>query len=114
MHIPSHLAKHLGLIQDISLNIWRTGNQVCLGPVIGVLVNRQQIRRMKARKFHQSISLHFQANHLALIVSSTIFPLGISIWRTKQVKGYLYDPLHREWRHDWFPLPNVIYDRCIC
>lgn len=113
MHIPSHLAKYLGLIQDKWLNIWRTGNQVCLGPVIGVLVNRQQIRRIRAKKFHQSIYLHFQANHWTHCLLY-YFSIEDILWRTRQIKGYLYDPLHREWRHDWFPLPNVIYDRCIC
>lgn len=112
MHIPSHLAKQLGLIENIQLNIWRSGDQICLGPVIGVLVNSQQMRRMEAGRVHQSILLHFQANMLA---GSLLyyFSIGDIHWRRKQVKGYLYDPLHREWRQHWFPLPNCIYDRCI-
>lgn len=33
-------------------------------------------------------------------------------WNGNQLAGYTYDPAHKQWVRQTFPLPSIVYDRC--
>jgi hypothetical protein len=106
------LYEALLLTEDQQIGIWVKEEKIFLGPVVGIFVNRFFYKGIGKGYAPESALRHMQANEVAHCLSY-YFTLHDIDWVGKKIKGYSLLPGNKEWLQQWFPMPNVIYDRAV-
>lgn len=112
IYFSKKLLGKLMLPKDITLNIWRRGERVCLGPVVGIFVNNRFMELIRLGKPALIAAETMEASRAAGTFAY-YFSINSVDWRKRMVKGYLLSPFTENWEEGLFPLPNVVYDRGI-
>lgn len=109
MYFSNPVFKKLLLFEGIILNIWRNKEEIYLGPVVGIFVKRRVIEAIRIGKPSFSIRKHGEAGSQMSCLSYYYSIEGIN-WDEDKIKGYTFDRTTNNWRYDWFPMPDVLYD----
>jgi hypothetical protein len=112
IYFTNSLMKKLLPYEDIILNIWKKEKDIYLGPVVGVFVNPKIIAAIKKGKPAFSTRKHAEAGNKTNCLSY-YFSFDEIDWNKKLIKGYTYVQGLNLWKHEWLPIPNIIYDRVI-
>lgn len=110
IYFSENIFKEFNLLENIKLNLWRKGNHIFLGPVIGIFVNPGFINKALRNRPHYFASQHMDAS-LAEKCLSYFFSVNDVDWSNNKVKGVTFIPEINKYEYCWLPLPNVIYDR---
>jgi hypothetical protein len=110
MYLPGKVFEKLLLVEDLKLNIWRKGEVIYLGPVVGILVNTSDIEDIKNGCESLCIQKHGKASKEAHCLSYN-FSIDDINWVEEKIEGYTFDSGTNKWIQGWFPLPDVLYDR---
>lgn len=93
----------------MSLNIWKAGDAIYLGPVVGIFVNPIYISFLSKGNIPLTARKDIQANMVAKCLIY-FFSLDHIDWQDKTIQGYTVDPESNQWTFQTFPFPDVIYD----
>ncbi|WML33595.1 YheC/YheD family protein [Clostridium sp. OS1-26] len=110
MYFSNSVFKKLLLFEGITLNIWKNGDDIYLGPVVGVFVNPKFTTTIKNGKPSFFTQKHAEAGNKANCLSY-FYSIEEINWDEGKIKGYTFVQNLNKWRCDWFPMPDVIYDR---
>ena len=110
MYFTMPIFNELLLYNNANLNIWRKGNDIYLGPVVGVFVNTRHLKSIE--KLHAPISSqkNMQANEEGNCLLY-YFSIEDVNWVENKIKGFTFIKELNMWKHCWFPIPDVVYDR---
>ncbi|NMA67997.1 MAG: YheC/YheD family protein, partial [Desulfitobacterium sp.] len=100
----------LSLPEGIRLNLKCDGENLILGPLIGVFISHNKIEKL-LDGYWDSVYWRFQnwgAEKGGLVY---FFDYSGIDWEEKKVDGYYWND-NRDWSKCTYPLPEVIYDRC--
>lgn len=110
MYFTMPIFDELLLYNNANLNIWRKGNDIYLGPVVGVFINTRHLKLIE--ELHPLISCqkNMQANEEGncLLYYFSIEDIN---WVENKIKGFTFIKGLNMWKHCWFPMPDVVYDR---
>ncbi|WP_246517461.1 YheC/YheD family protein [Clostridium aciditolerans] len=110
MYFTMPIFNELLLYNNANLNIWRKGNDIYLGPVVGVFVNTRYLKSIE--KLHTPINCKktMQANEEenCLLYYFSIEDVN---WVENKIKGFTFIKRLNVWKHCWLPMPDVVYDR---
>jgi len=109
MYFSNTISKKLLLFDGVILNIWKNKEEICLGPVVGIFIKRREIEAIRMGKPSFSIQKHGEAGSQMNCLSYYYSIDGIN-WDEEKIKGYTFDRTINNWRYDWFPMPDVLYD----
>jgi hypothetical protein len=112
IYLSENMFNQLNLLEDITINIWKTGKDIFLGPVVGIFVTAGYIKGITRNKHSYFIKEHAQAS-LAENCVSYFFSVNDIDWSGKKVKGITFIPGLNKWDFCWLPLPNVLYDKAV-
>lgn len=116
MRIPRGLAEQLCLGRFQKLTLWRSQDkEVTLGPLIGLLISRESLRALRGGR-RSPVCCQY-ARYAREIGAVLVFFTSNGIDRDRgTVRGYV----HRcrpwgncRWVGRTFPIPRVVYDRCL-
>lgn len=112
MYFTMHIFNELLLYNNANLNIWRKGKDIYLGPVVGVFVKPRQLKSIE--KLHPPISCrkNMQANEEGNCLLY-YFSIEDVNWVENKIKGFTFIKGLNMWKHCWFPMPDVVYDRAV-
>jgi len=110
MYFSNSVFKKLLLFEGVTLNIWKNGDEIYLGPVVGVFLNPKYTEAISIGKPSFFTRKHAEAGSKTNCLSYFYFIEGIN-WDEGKVKGYTFVLSMNKWIYDWFPMPDVIYDR---
>lgn len=110
MYFSNSVFKKLMLFEGVTLNIWKNGDEIYLGPVVGVFVNPKYTAAIEIGRPSFFTRKHAEAGSKTNCLSYFYSIEGID-WDEEKINGYAFDRIRNKWRHDWFPMPDVIYDR---
>jgi hypothetical protein len=110
MYFSNSVFKKLLLFEGVTLNIWKNGDEIYLGPVVGIFVRSKSTAALRIGKHSFFIQKHAEAGSKTNCLSYFYSIEGIN-WDEGKIKGYTFVQNLNEWRYDWFPMPDVIYDR---
>ncbi|HEX7055707.1 MAG TPA: YheC/YheD family protein, partial [Bacilli bacterium] len=80
------------------------------GRRMGILASeREGFPPFGEAEFYRRLAVFAQKKGLSVCVFS---PLAIH-WSTRSATGYTYNTETKEWRKETFPLPHIVYDRCL-
>jgi hypothetical protein len=111
IYFSENLFNQLHLLENATLNIWRTDKGIFLGPVVGIFVTASR-RNAAMKKPNSFIRQHIRAS-LAENCIGYFFSANDVDWIEKKVKGITYIPNLKKYGCYWFPLPDVLYDRVL-
>ena len=97
----------LSIFEEITLNIWKQGQDIYLGPVLGIFVRPGRLTVPK--ELSPTLS-HMKAGHQEHFLCY-YFSIHNIDWEHKRIRGFTMDPGVNTWIYGWFPLPDVVYDR---
>lgn len=110
VEISSNIAKELGLSQGMITNLVIKDNNVCLGPVMGVFVNKFAIKKLIKQVPSFRYTELWRANR-----DSNLIPYFFSIddvdFINQRINGTYYNEEKQVWSQKAFPLPEILYDR---
>lgn len=104
---PTITKNEITIFEDRVLNIWKKGEDIHLGPVLGIFINPKRLYVPEEGSTGQS---HMLAG-LAKSFLCYFFSLDNIDWENKRIKGLALIPGLDKWTNAWFPMPDVIYDR---
>ena len=110
MYLSKSLFKKLLLFEGITLNIWRNEDGIYLGPVVGMFVDHRRTTAIRIGKPSFLIQKHAEAGSKTNCLSYYYSIEGIN-WNKGKIKGYTFVRSSNKWRYDWFPMPDVLYDK---
>lgn len=95
----------LGIPPSCSLEIKQTGNEILIGPFIGLLASYYQSSIKKNLHHLLDYLFHYREIKGAVIVFSldTVDKINYT------VKGFLYNPRTKQWEEGTFPYPSAIF-----
>jgi hypothetical protein len=111
IYFSENLFDQLHLLENVTLNIWKTDKDIFLGPVVGIFVDAGR-RRGAIRKPDSFIRQHMRASGVEDCICYFFSARGVD-WIEKKVKGVTFIPNSGKYDYYWFPLPDVLYDRVI-
>lgn len=110
VEISSNIAKALGLSQGMITNLVIKNNKVCLGPVMGIFVNRFAIKKLIKQEPSFRYTELWKANK-----DSNLIPYFFSIndvdFINQRINGTYYNEEKQVWSRKSFPLLEILYDR---
>ena len=109
IYFSGSVLRKLLLFEDITLNIWRNQDDIFLGPVVGIFVKQRVIESIRIGKPSYSTQKHGEAGSKMNCMAYYYSIEGID-WDEGKIKGYTFDRTLNRWKHDWFPMPDVLYD----
>ncbi|MHB8171821.1 MAG: hypothetical protein ACYDG6_09810, partial [Thermincolia bacterium] len=112
LYLSMDLIRQLNLPQLNTLGVFSHGNQLILGPVIGIFVSPQEINNLNKGKGRNSVYQWFWRVSRELGGLYYFFSLTDIFWDQQMVKGWIFVDSEGAWVARVLPLPNVIYDRC--
>lgn len=104
---PTFVINELMVFEDAVLNIWKKGEDIHLGPVLGIFINPN---RLFVPDEGSTVQSHMQAG-LAERFLCFFFSIDRIDWENERIKGFAFIPGLDKWTDAWFPMPDVIYDR---
>jgi hypothetical protein len=104
---PTFAINELMVFEDTVLNIWKKGEEVHLGPVLGIFIKPQ---RLAVPAEGSTVQSHMQAG-LAERFLCYLFSIDSIDWENERIKGFAFIPSLDKWTDAWYPMPDVIYDR---
>lgn len=107
--LPSPIFHQLLLLDRMPLNIWKAGDAIYLGPVVGIFVNPIYTTKLLKGNIPLSATKDIQANTVAKCLIY-FFSIDHIDWKEKTIQGYTVAPKSKQWTFQTFPFPNVIYD----
>jgi hypothetical protein len=121
--LPGEIFTKLGAVPDQTVTIWRNGQTVHVGPVIGVLVSSRYLELIKKQKPPFGAKKLMQANLDACCITY-FYKVQQVDWKSRTVQGYMprqgdgQDDRPQKislgsWRPRTCPLPTVFYDRTL-
>lgn len=109
LSLPSTIFHQLLLLENMPLNIWKAGDAIYLGPVVGIFVNPTYITNLAKGNIPLTAKKDIQANAVAKCLIY-FFSIDHIDWKAKTIQGYTVDPQSNQWTFQTRPFPNVIYD----
>lgn len=109
LRLPVPLLERLHLPEGVTLNMWKSGGVLHLGPVVGIFVKPDQLANIAAGRVPMTVKKDIQANRVAKCFIYFFAVDGIQ-WEDKTIRGITYLPAKRRWTARSFPFPDVIYD----
>jgi hypothetical protein len=109
IYFPETIFEQLMFYSGINLNIWRKGNEIFLGPVVGIFETPYFIQNIIKGK----ITFYESQNIKASIAENCLgyyFSINDINWSEKKIRGITFIPFLNKWRYRWFPMPDVLYD----
>jgi hypothetical protein len=106
----TEIIEKLFLPKDIELNIWKRNNDIYLGPVVGIFINSTSLFKIYKNQEVIDRFKHIEASFKAQCIAY-YFSVNSINWQENTIYGYTYNLSEKKWVGNWFPLPNVIYDR---
>lgn len=110
MYFTGPIFNGLLLYSNANLNIWRKDNDIYLGPVVGVLVNTRYLKAIEELDPPISCQKNMQANEEGNCLLY-YFSIENVNWVKNKIKGFTFVKELNMWKHYWFPMPDVVYDR---
>ncbi|MHB8125018.1 MAG: YheC/YheD family endospore coat-associated protein [Desulfitobacteriaceae bacterium] len=104
---PAFAINELMVLQNVVLNIWKKGEDIHLGPVLGIFIKP---KRLSVPKEGSTVQSHMHAG-LAKRFLCYFFSIDRIDWENERIKGFAFIPGLDKWTDAWFPMPEVIYDR---
>lgn len=95
---------------NLTLNIWKKGNQIFLGPVVGLFISKRAFNLMRKRKRLVSIIDHLEKAGPLENCITYCFCVDNIDWKSKKVKGITFIQDLKQWKECWFSMPDIIYD----
>ncbi|MFL0247876.1 YheC/YheD family protein [Candidatus Clostridium stratigraminis] len=111
IYFSENLFNQLQLLENTTLNIWKTDKDIFIGPVVGIFVDAGR-KKAAIRKPDSFIRQHMRASGAENCISY-FFSASDVDWLEEKVKGVTYIPNLRKYDYYWFPLPDVLYDRVL-
>lgn len=111
IYISEDVLNHILLYENITLNIWKKDNDVYLGPVVGMFVTRHVFNSCKEGKPAITLIEHIQEASPFSNCLGYCFCVDNVSFENKKIKGYTFIKSLNEWKYDFFPVPDIIYDR---
>lgn len=109
MYFSNSVLKKLRLFEGVKLNIWKNGDEIYLGPVVGVFVNTKVTAAIRVGKPSFFTQKHAEAGSKTNCLAYFYSIEGVNLDEGK-IKGYTFVQSLNKWICDWFPMPDVIYD----
>lgn len=107
MGFSSNILENLAIPEKISVLIKPEGNKKFhLGPVIGILTFQSIVTEKKFHYYNRSAIIN-QNNGLLYVFSGKDIDIG-----SQTIQGYYYDCDDGSWKHQRFPFPDAVIDRC--
>lgn len=110
MYFTMPIFNELLLYNNANLNIWRKGNDIYLGPVVGVFINTRSLKLIEKLNPPISYQKNMQANEEGNCLLY-YFSIEDVNWVENKIKGFTFIKELNMWKHCWFPMPDVVYDR---
>jgi hypothetical protein len=110
MYFSNSVFNKLLLFEGITLNIWKNEDEIYLGPVVGIFVTPKLIASISKGTPSFSTQKHAEAGNRTNCLSY-FYSIGEINWIEGKIKGYTLDQTLNRWRYDWFPMPDVMYNR---
>lgn len=108
--ITYELSIALGIPEGLEMNIRQDGDKLRIGPLVGILTdayNQQRGTFGSQEAFFRGLA----QNMLRLHGFAYVFtPQDIS-WQKNRIHGYYLQPGRSTWQRNWFPFPDVCYNR---
>ncbi|OUM84422.1 MAG: hypothetical protein BAA01_00970 [Bacillus thermozeamaize] len=109
LSLPHTIFEQLHLLHGMKLNIWKAGDAIYLGPVVGIFVNPTYITNLSKGNIPLTAKKDIQANAVAKCLIY-FFSTDHIDWKAKTIQGYTVAPQSNQWTSQTCPFPNVIYD----
>lgn len=111
IYLSENLFNKLSLLENLNLNIWKSDEDIYIGPVVGILfpIGKNNTDSSKLSPF---IKEHIKASQVENCIGYLFSSRHID-WINKRIKGFTYIPDLNKWDYCWLPLPNVLYDRVV-
>lgn len=112
VRISADLFAKLGIPENIKTNITVDGNEIKLGPVLGVFASPGYFRKILRQNPPKSCQHMMKANrdfHLFIYYFTTE---GAN-WLDNKIEGCYYSAEKGAWIKKQVSLPDVVYDRCV-
>lgn len=110
IYVPERIVKELHIPSYPLFEVRTKGNEIMIGPCIGILASHkyEDITKRRLKKIYMN-TFAYSRIHGAVIV----FSLD-KVNKAKQlVEGYCYNPLNDTWEEGEFPYPLAIYRRTV-
>lgn len=109
LRLPAPLLEQLHLPENVTLNMWKRGRILHLGPVVGIFVRPDYVADIAKGHIPLTTIKDVQANTVAKCFIY-FFAVDSINWEKRTIRGMTYVPATRRWIHRSFPFPDVIYD----
>lgn len=109
MYFSNPVFDKLLLFENITLNIWKNGDEIYLGPVVGIFEHSRFIATIRNGQPSFCTQKLGEAANKTNCLSYYYTIEGVN-WDEGKIKGYTFDQSLNKWRSDWFPMPDVVYD----
>lgn len=110
MYFSENIFNELKLLEDVTLNIWKKNNDIFIGPLVGMLVTDNYLK--KALKN----SPPYLSQHIGAGITEHCLPYfftASSVDLTeKKVKAITFIPKQNKYDFCYLPIPNIVYERC--
>ncbi len=111
IYISEDILNHILLYENITLNIWKKDNDVFLGPVVGMFVTKHVFNSCRSGKPAITLIEHIQEASPFSNCLGYCFCADNVDFENKKIKAYTFIKNLNEWKYDFFPVPDIIYDR---
>lgn len=114
LKLPPQMFKQLSMPANITLNIWRKGGDIYLGPVFGVLIENKELKGLVVGRVKRSIREHIKEAGAYSNFLCYCFSKDYIDWEQKRILGTAFIQTSNQWKEFWLPMPDVVYDRTTC
>jgi glutathione synthase/RimK-type ligase-like ATP-grasp enzyme len=111
LYLNKTIFKALSLPEGITLYLKYANGKIILGPLLGIFLADDSLEKLPASKWG-SFNLPLTGKHIYQQGLVYFFSLDNINWDAKTVHGYYWSN-ENHWVYRLFPLPEVIYDRCL-
>lgn len=110
MYFSEDIFNEINLLEDATLNIWKKNNDIFIGPLVGILVTDNYLK--KALK----ISPPYLTQHIGAGIEEHCLPYFFTTssvdLKEKKVKAVTFIPKQNKYDFCYLPIPNVVYEKC--
>ena len=111
IYMSEELLEQILLYENIILNIWKKDNDIYLGPVVGMFVTRSVFNSCRSENPAITLIEHIQEAAPFSNCLGYCFCVDNIDFENKKIKAYTFNQNLNQWQFDFFPIPDVIYDR---
>jgi len=114
IYFTDGIFEQLNLLQDTTVNIWKTDKDIFIGPIVGLLAGCNFMTHAVAMK--ESTYLYTK-NHIEAGLAENCLNYFFCIddvdFLGNRIKGFTFIPELNKYDYCWFPLPDVVYAKNI-